>query len=77
MAEETTFTWDGAALAEQATVPAHGQAAGSAGQAPGHVITWDYQPGSFAPAAQAGRSSGWKQALQAFTIYFDGRIPTP
>jgi hypothetical protein len=21
------------------------------------------------------RSSGWKQALQAFTIYFDGRIP--
>ena len=23
------------------------------------------------------RSSGWKQALQAFTIYFDDRIPTP
>ena len=23
------------------------------------------------------RSSGWKQALQPFTIYFDGRIPTP
>ena len=23
------------------------------------------------------RSSGWKQALQAFTIYYDGRIPTP
>jgi putative transposase len=23
------------------------------------------------------RSSGWKQALQAFTIYFKGRIPTP
>ena len=23
------------------------------------------------------RSSGWKQALQAFTIYFDERIPTP
>ena len=23
------------------------------------------------------RSSGWKQALQVFTIYFDGRIPTP
>jgi hypothetical protein len=23
------------------------------------------------------RSSGWKQALQAFTIYFDRRIPTP
>jgi len=23
------------------------------------------------------RNSGWKQALQAFTIYFEGRIPTP
>jgi hypothetical protein len=23
------------------------------------------------------RSSGWKQALRAFTIYFGGRIPTP
>jgi transposase-like protein len=23
------------------------------------------------------RASGWKQALQAFTIYFEGRIPTP
>jgi putative transposase len=23
------------------------------------------------------RSSGWKRALQAFTIYFEGRIPTP
>jgi transposase-like protein len=29
-------------------------------------------------AASVGlRSSGWKKALQAFTIYFDGRIPTP
>src|SRR5581483_8993647 len=23
------------------------------------------------------RSSGWKQAIQVFTIYFEGRIPTP
>jgi putative transposase len=23
------------------------------------------------------RSSGWNKALQAFTIYFEGRIPTP
>jgi hypothetical protein len=23
------------------------------------------------------RSSGWIQALQAFTMYFEGRIPTP
>ena len=28
-------------------------------------------------AATVGiRSSGWKQAIQAFTIYFEGRIPT-
>jgi hypothetical protein len=27
---------------------------------------------------QRGRpSSGWEQALQAFTIYFEGRTPTP
>ena len=23
------------------------------------------------------RSSGWKKALQAFTIYFEDRLPTP
>ena len=23
------------------------------------------------------RTNGWKQAIQAFTIYFEGRIPTP
>jgi hypothetical protein len=23
------------------------------------------------------RSAGWKQPLQAFTIYFEGRIPAP
>jgi transposase-like protein len=23
------------------------------------------------------RSFAWKQALQAFTVHFDGRIPTP
>jgi len=28
-------------------------------------------------ASVGTRSSGWKQALQAFTIYFEGRIPTP
>ena len=32
----------------------------------------------FRGASVGIRSSGWsKQALQAFTIYFDGRIPTP
>ena len=35
------------------------------------------EPGGV-PGPNTGiRSSGWKQALQAFTIYFDGRIPTP
>ena len=32
---------------------------------------------SFRGPSVGTRSSGWKQALQAFTIYFEGRIPTP
>lgn len=32
---------------------------------------------SFRSPSVGTRSSGWKQALQAFTIYFEGRIPTP
>jgi transposase-like protein len=31
----------------------------------------------FRSPATGIRNSGWKQALQAFTIYFEGRIPTP
>jgi transposase-like protein len=31
----------------------------------------------FRSASVGTKSSGWKQALQAFTIYFEGRIPTP
>jgi len=44
---ETRFSWDGAVLAEQAeTADGHE-----------HVITWDYQPGTFAPLSQAERTS--------------------
>jgi transposase-like protein len=32
---------------------------------------------SFRSPTVGTRSNGWKQALQAFTIYFEGRIPTP
>jgi putative transposase len=35
------------------------------------------EPGGVPPPNVGIRSSGWKQALQAFTIYFDGRIPAP
>jgi RHS repeat-associated protein len=45
VAEETSFTWDGPLLIEQA------QTAGSRA----HVTTWDYQPGTFRPIAQAER----------------------
>jgi putative transposase len=31
----------------------------------------------FRSANVGTRSWGWKKALQAFTIYFEGRIPTP
>ena len=41
-AEQTTFTWDGAVLAEETTCE------------PGHWrrMTWDYRPGTFIPLAQ-------------------------
>lgn len=31
----------------------------------------------FRSRASGREVSGWKKALQAFTIYFEGRIPTP
>jgi RHS repeat-associated protein len=45
--QETTFSWDGALLAEQA------------GTADGReqVTTWNYQPGTFTPLSQAERTS--------------------
>jgi len=43
VAGETSFTWDGPLLIEQA------ETAGSRA----HVTTWDYQPGTFRPVAQA------------------------
>jgi len=61
IAEQTSFTWDGAILAEQAT--------SGGGQDTHEVITWDYQPGTFTPltqltrSAQAGRDS-WRHAPQ-------------
>jgi RHS repeat-associated protein len=51
VAAETTFTWDGPVLAEQAA-----SYPGPAGPAPEHVITWDYQPNSFTPATQSERT---------------------
>jgi hypothetical protein len=38
-------------------------------------LSMDLRPIYTAPDEAA--AAGWKQALQAFTIYFDGRIPTP
>jgi RHS repeat-associated protein len=49
--EQTELTWDGATLAEQATVP--GPAGGQAQE--GEVTTWEYQPGTFSPLIQAER----------------------
>jgi len=44
---ETTFSWHGAVLAEQAETTDGGE----------QVTTWDYQPGSFTPLTQAERTS--------------------
>jgi RHS repeat-associated protein len=66
VAEQTDFTWDGPTLAEQVTTsvrvrarspaqPAAPPPGGAAGDGPGHVITWDYQPGTFTPVTQAER----------------------
>jgi len=52
---ETRFSWDGAVLAEQAVVTADGSAGNSA-DGRELVTTWDYQPGTFTPLAQASRT---------------------
>ena len=46
-AEQIRFTWDGARLAEQATRTEDGTVV---------ALTWDYEPGTFRPAAQRQRS---------------------
>ena len=48
-AEETTFTWDGAVLAEES----------ASAREPGRQrrVTWDYRPGTFTPLAQSERVS--------------------
>ncbi len=45
--EATTFTWDGPVLIEQASQRPGG---------PLQITTWDYEPGSFTPLAQAERT---------------------
>jgi RHS repeat-associated protein len=53
---ETRFTWDGVVLAEQAetVVWPDGEVDGPSLE---QVTTWDYQPGTFTPLAQASRIS--------------------
>jgi len=55
--EETLFFWDGMALAEQ-----HHRAGGDAG--PVRVTAWDYEPGSWTPVAQSGRTTSFAHAPQ-------------
>jgi RHS repeat-associated protein len=45
--DEITFSWDGVRLAEQSTLDADGVAT---------TLTWDYDPGTFRPAAQRRRT---------------------
>ena len=48
-AEETTFTWDGAVLAEES--------ASAREPARRHRVTWDYRPGTFTPLTQSESAS--------------------
>ncbi len=52
---ETRFAWNGAVLAEEAVVAGDGSDENSAGGRE-LVTTWDYQPGTFTPLAQASRT---------------------
>jgi RHS repeat-associated protein len=45
-ADETLFTWDGPCVAEQSTPAPDGTT---------KIVTWDYEPGTFRPAAQRSR----------------------
>jgi len=58
VAEQTIFTWDGAVLAEQASGLAPVAGAATAASAPGHLITWDYEPGSYVPLIQISQRAG-------------------
>jgi RHS repeat-associated protein len=66
-AEQTDFIWDGPVLAEQVTLsdlgpgPARPAGGSDGGPAVGHIITWDYEPGTFVPLAQTER---WRRAAQ-------------
>ncbi len=67
VAERCEFIWDGPVLAEQATfanlLPGPARPAGDSdgGQSAGHIITWDYEPGTFIPLTQSER---WRRAPQ-------------
>jgi RHS repeat-associated protein len=69
VAEDTTFTWDGAVLAEQSTTIPNDRLADRqlaaestpAGPLQVHVTTWDYQPGTFTPLTQLER---WRHVTQ-------------
>jgi RHS repeat-associated protein len=58
IAEQTDFTWDGALLAEQATI--------AADETNGYITTWDYQPGTFSLLTQVTKPEGasWERASQ-------------
>jgi RHS repeat-associated protein len=60
--EETLFFWDGAVLAEQHHRA--GSAAEGVGAGPVRVTAWDYEPNSWAPVAQSGRTTSFADAPQ-------------
>jgi RHS repeat-associated protein len=72
VSRQTTFTWDGPLLAEQASprgeYPADAQ-----------VTTWDYQPGTFTPLTQAEHwlNAPQDQVDQAFYAIITDLIGTP
>jgi RHS repeat-associated protein len=51
LAQETTFTWDGAILAEEAT-----RRSARHSRMSWDYVTWDYYPDSFTPVAQSDRA---------------------
>src|SRR6185437_14807310 len=72
VAEQTLFTWDGARVAEQWTPRADGG---------GVTLTWDYEPGSYRPAAQRRRtwaaSAGQEAIDEAFHAIITDLVGSP
>ncbi len=66
-AGETTFTWDGAVLAEE-----------SAGDPDtGYRVTWDYHPGTFTPLAQSEHVPADGPAQEAFYAVVTDQLGMP